>query len=418
MPFGLLARVAKTHPFKFGCIFSCAKTSFSDWLVQTAIEKREQIDWRRNSTFALFGLVYLGGIQYALYVPVFGRLFPTAAAFAAAPLSAKLSDFTGIRRMLSQVFLDQFVHHPIMYFPAFYSLKEVVNGGTPQMGIEKYRKNCTEDLLALWKLWVPSMIINFTFMPMYGRIPWVATTSLLWTCILSYMRGGAETFETNPGIAEDYSGNQGRMLQRAMSLQPANDKHSYYDASKTHLLLNVTGHDRVGYVSQLTEAVSSRGGDVLDARMYKLGGQFIVNMLVAMDHGVAPSMIADLTNMDGMQVGVQHCEPYKESEVSADKAPVLFTAQLHVTGPDRAGIIKRLSSVCKEHGVDVNTLSCALLGEEKQDGTKQKYCNIAGILRAAEPDGLVQLKAHLAEVEKELGLTMRLDIDSQRQRGA
>ena len=34
-------------------------------------------------------------------------------------------------------------------------------------------------------------MINFAFMPMWGRIPWVAGTSFIWSMILSLMRGGA-----------------------------------------------------------------------------------------------------------------------------------------------------------------------------------------------------------------------------------
>ena len=41
MVFSFIGRVAKAHPFKFGCVFSSAKTSFSDWIVQTQIERRE-----------------------------------------------------------------------------------------------------------------------------------------------------------------------------------------------------------------------------------------------------------------------------------------------------------------------------------------------------------------------------------------
>ena len=166
MVMATLRHIVHHHPFKFGCVFSCAKTSFSDWLVQSQVEKREHIDWRRNGTFALFGLGYLGGVQYAIYVPLFSRLFPGAASYAAAPLAAKMKDAAGTRNMLTQVFLDQFVHHPLMYFPAFYSLKEVVNGNSISDGLAKYQKNYKEDLVALWKLWVPSTIINFTFMPM------------------------------------------------------------------------------------------------------------------------------------------------------------------------------------------------------------------------------------------------------------
>ena len=45
----LIGRIAKTHPFKFGCVFSCAKTSFSDWLVQTQIEK---VCWHNFAAWA------------------------------------------------------------------------------------------------------------------------------------------------------------------------------------------------------------------------------------------------------------------------------------------------------------------------------------------------------------------------------
>lgn len=71
--------------------------------------------------FASFGFIYLGGVQYAIYVPFFGRLFPGTAAFVAKPLREKLKDTKGILGTMAQVFLDQAVHHPLMYFPAFYA---------------------------------------------------------------------------------------------------------------------------------------------------------------------------------------------------------------------------------------------------------------------------------------------------------
>ena len=61
-----LAHVPVTHPFKFGVAISTIKTSFSDLLVQTAVENksRDEIDWKRNAAFATFGCFYLGGVQY------------------------------------------------------------------------------------------------------------------------------------------------------------------------------------------------------------------------------------------------------------------------------------------------------------------------------------------------------------------
>jgi len=284
---GLVGRIAREHPFKFGSVFSCAKTSLSDWLVQTYIEKRENIDWKRNATFASFGLIYLGGIQYALYVPIFGRVFPGAASFAGKSISAKLADGPGMRGMVAQVLIDQVLHHPFMYFPAFYSLKEVVNGGKIADGLAKYRRNMKEDLVALWKLWIPSTIINFAFMPMHLRIPWVATTSLFWTAILSYMRGSDDVpAELMADEAEDVSGNQGRALSAMLDWRVA-DKPAYaYDSTKSHMLVSATGRDRIGFIAQLSHQLSDINCNVLDAKMYKVGKDFVAVMLIESEPAV------------------------------------------------------------------------------------------------------------------------------------
>jgi len=50
----------KRRPVLFGVGFSASKTSFADYLVQRYVEKREEIDLKRNLTFGLFGLGYLG----------------------------------------------------------------------------------------------------------------------------------------------------------------------------------------------------------------------------------------------------------------------------------------------------------------------------------------------------------------------
>jgi hypothetical protein len=96
-------QIPAKYPFAFGVGLSCVKTSFSDLLVQKVVERREEIDWRRNMAFAAFGFFYLGGVQYTLYVPVFSRLFPHAAKFAAKPLREKLRDVKGMTQLVGQV---------------------------------------------------------------------------------------------------------------------------------------------------------------------------------------------------------------------------------------------------------------------------------------------------------------------------
>ena len=98
-PLAALARVPRAYPFAFSVGFTSAKTGLADFLIQTHVEKRERLDVRRNLGFWLFGAWFLGGVQYGVYVKLFGRLFPTAEQFATQPLRAKLAEVGENKRM-------------------------------------------------------------------------------------------------------------------------------------------------------------------------------------------------------------------------------------------------------------------------------------------------------------------------------
>ena len=398
MVLSLIGRVARDHPFKFGCAFSCAKTSFSDWLVQTYIERRERIDWKRNMTFASFGMVYLGGVQYALYVPLFGRLFPNAASYAAKPLTAKLADAAGTRSMVAQVLLDQFVHHPFLYFPCFYSLKEVVNGGQILDGLRKYAKNSKEDLVALWKLWVPSTIINFAFMPMHLRIPWVATTSLFWTCILSYMRGSDDVpAELVPDVSEDVSGNQGRALSELLDWRVATKPAYAYDPSKSHMLVSATGRDRIGFVAQLSRQLRGIQCNVLDAKMYKVGLDFVTVMLIECDPSNSAEAVRILTSQEDMSVNILPTDPTRGTSSEPD---VAFMAEIHLQGADGPGVLEKLCVELADMSLDITALSChqaVLTVPGKQD--PEKRFTITGMVRAFSPRDINAIRNQLEAFE-------------------
>jgi hypothetical protein len=53
--------------------------------------------------------------------------------------------------MGAQVFIDQFLHHPFMYFPAFYTIKELVTKEKPDVYraiFVEYAGNMKEDVSA------------------------------------------------------------------------------------------------------------------------------------------------------------------------------------------------------------------------------------------------------------------------------
>jgi len=226
------------------------KTVFADFLVQRYVENRrswKELDTTRLLLFGTWGVVWLGGVQYFLQVYCFAfRWFPEAAKFAAKPWSAKLTDKAGQLTVAKQVFIDQFVHHPFFFFPAFYSVKALLeitketstvetttsssasgsasaSSGTAstctpsakaerswenevvgyegfdramdvatqavRTGLSNYAKNWKEDLLTCWQIWVPSMTLNFSICPLWARVPFVAGVSLFFTMLLSARRG-------------------------------------------------------------------------------------------------------------------------------------------------------------------------------------------------------------------------------------
>eukprot|EP00931_Biecheleriopsis_adriatica_P063244 TRINITY_DN38255_c0_g1_i1.p1 TRINITY_DN38255_c0_g1~~TRINITY_DN38255_c0_g1_i1.p1 ORF type:complete len:210 (-),score=40.91 TRINITY_DN38255_c0_g1_i1:44-673(-) len=188
-----MSAMGRRRPLLFGMGVSALKTSGSDIMAQKYFEGRQEIDFRRNFVFFTWGLLYLGGVQYFIYVRLFTRhLFPNAARFVAKPWREKLADTPGQITVLKQVFLDQFVHHPFVLFPAFYQVKEFIEGGTPAEAFRKFRKNWAEDLKLCWAVWVPAFLVNFSVCPTWMRVPFVAAVSFGFTIALSCLRGAPE----------------------------------------------------------------------------------------------------------------------------------------------------------------------------------------------------------------------------------
>lgn len=117
-----LFRIPKAYPFAFGAIFSAVKTGGADVLVQK-VEGAGDVDWRRVSIFSTFGLLFCGFWQYALFTKFMPRLCPNAVSFAAKSWRAKLADRQGLKELGIQVFLENGINNPLLYFPVFYSVK-------------------------------------------------------------------------------------------------------------------------------------------------------------------------------------------------------------------------------------------------------------------------------------------------------
>ena len=160
--------------------FGAVKTVAADALVQRYMEGSQELDTRRLAVFFSFGLFQVGFVQYQLYVNAFSFAFPGAAKFAALPWTAKLRDVQGMRNLVKQVCTDQFLYHPLCYFPVFYTCKEIIQGDatSPQDAVRRafacYLPNAVDDLKALWKIFLPTACVQFSVMPMHLRVPFAA----------------------------------------------------------------------------------------------------------------------------------------------------------------------------------------------------------------------------------------------------
>jgi len=405
-----LSKIPIKYPLSFGITISTAKTSFSDLLVQKVVEQREEIDWRRNAAFATFGCFYLGGVQYALYVPIFGRIFPNAASFAAKSLKDKVKDVKGMAACLGQVFLDQMVHHPLFYFPAFYCTKEIVVSNNPDFGrvLREYRANMMEDLLALWKIWVPSTLVNFAFMPMWGRIPWVAGTSLLWTCILSAMRGG------DVAHSEDLVG--GNVTGATMKIINESIGEKFYtcpadlDPTLSHVCVSASGPDRVGWVSLLAKSIEEGGGNVTHSKMVRLGQEFTVLMHVSVSpekHRQLVRLLRDEQDLEELNVKISSLT---RRETGLYARPTLGI-RIHCVGEDRPGMLAKIASIISEKNLSVEDLTTELR-YNKQNGRRDFVVNVdctSQEIELKDEDKLHAILGDLETLKGDLGLEI-LDI--------
>lgn len=118
-----VSRIPARYPFAFGATFSCFKNGAADVLIQTQVEKCDEIDWRRASIFSTFGLLFCGCWQYVLFTKFMPKICPQAASFAAKSFRQKLKDVEGLKQLAVQVFVENGINNPLLFFPVFYSVK-------------------------------------------------------------------------------------------------------------------------------------------------------------------------------------------------------------------------------------------------------------------------------------------------------
>ena len=124
------------------------------------------------------------------------------------------------------------------------------------------------------------------------------------------------------------------------------------------LAVAVLGPDRPGVIAALTEVLLADGGNLEDASMTILRGQFAMTLVVDVPQSAAEverDLAAVAARLD-LMISVRETAPDRSRDGTA--SPYL----LRVHGADRPGLLHRATSLLAAHGANVTDLTTRLVG--------------------------------------------------------
>lgn len=153
------------------------------------------------------------------------------------------------------------------------------------------------------------------------------------------------------------------------------------------LVLTVIGCDRTGLVESLASIIAANGGNWLESRMCRLGGEFagILRMELPAEREAAFTIAIETLQTTGLTVVVQRDKVNRPAPVE--------TTTLELVGQDRPGIVRQITQVLAAHRVNVEELSTECLSAPMSGETLFKAdarlhlpdnCDMAALRRELE----------------------------------
>eukprot|EP00933_Yihiella_yeosuensis_P058817 TRINITY_DN59539_c0_g1_i1.p1 TRINITY_DN59539_c0_g1~~TRINITY_DN59539_c0_g1_i1.p1 ORF type:complete len:224 (-),score=27.60 TRINITY_DN59539_c0_g1_i1:94-729(-) len=171
-PLNAYAASSRAWPMPVAFATCYAKGAASDAVTQRVVERKAEVDWRRNVAFAAFSGAYLGCGQHIVYNVVFTRLF-------GAGLDARTS--------FMKTMADALGHVPLLYLPLYYAFEDAVLKDGPLEGLKRYSNEWWDCMKPYWCLFTPFHFLNFIFTPPELRIGLIACMSFVWLIVLSFV---------------------------------------------------------------------------------------------------------------------------------------------------------------------------------------------------------------------------------------
>lgn len=118
------------------------------------------------------------------------------------------------------------------------------------------------------------------------------------------------------------------------------------------LVMTVIGPDRTGLVESIARTVAEHGGNWLESRMCRLGGEFAGLLRIEIPAEKKPPLLAALEDLqeNGLQIVV------RDDQRPAATLPGRQT-KLEIIGSDRPGIVREITSALARANVNVEEFS-------------------------------------------------------------
>ena len=164
------------------------------------------------------------------------------------------------------------------------------------------------------------------------------------------------------------------------------------------LILTLVGPDKPGLVSALSEKVASFGGSWLESQMARLAGQFAGILLVSIPDSSIDAFATELQEFerDNLRLTIQRTGP-EEAARSGQ------TLRLELVGHDRPGIVRDITRVLAERGVNIVELTTTVTS-----GSFSAEQMFQAVARLHLPNGIAA--DELKEVLENLGNELMIDI--------
>lgn len=111
--------------------------------------------------------------------------------------------------------------------------------------------------------------------------------------------------------------------------------------------MTIISPDRTGLVESVARAVADHGGNWLESRMCRLGGEFAGILRLELPSEKKPALLAALQKLqaNGLQIVVRDDAPASAATGKQTK--------LEIIGADRPGIVREITSALARAGVNV-----------------------------------------------------------------